>query len=72
MPMYEEVIVQMNINIELKDLSSTQSWLHALIKVYKTILQHWNQWEHYQQLQGMQVQPLKAKLTVSSLQKVIY
>lgn len=71
MPMYKEVIVQMNISMELKDLSSTQNWLHPLIKVFKTILQHWNQWEHYQQLQGMQVQPLNANLTVSSLQKVI-
>lgn len=37
MLMYKEVIVQMNINTELKDLSSTHSWLHALVKVYKTL-----------------------------------
>lgn len=37
MPKHKRSIVQMNINTELKDLSSTQSWLHALIKAYKTL-----------------------------------
>lgn len=37
MPKHKEAIVQMNINAELKDLSSTQSWLRALIKAYKTL-----------------------------------
>lgn len=37
LPKHKGSIVQMNISTELKDLSCPQSWLHALIKAYKTL-----------------------------------
>lgn len=35
---YKEVFAQMNINVQLEELSSIQGWLHALMLAYNTLL----------------------------------
>lgn len=37
---YKEVFAQMNINMQLEELSSIQGWLHALMLAYNTLLYH--------------------------------